>query len=93
MDGDRRAAHHALTAVAEWTTGTTIRAVEFTWIAPAAVVTAGAAGIAVLIRGIDAATSDLAASARRLRRVENALIPVRVETRRARASLDRHHPR
>ena len=63
------------------------------WILPAAVVTVGAAGIAFLLRRLDAATSDLAASTRRLRRVEDALIPVRVETRRARASLDRHDPR
>ncbi|MEO6988705.1 MAG: hypothetical protein ABI239_08655 [Aquihabitans sp.] len=65
---------------------------ELTWIAPAVVVTVGAAAIAVLARHLDAATTELSASARRLRRVEDALIPVRVETRRARASLDRHRP-
>lgn len=93
MDGDGGEPDGPLTAGGKRTKGTTIVTVELTWIAPAVVVTAGAAGIAALIRRLDAAAADLAASARRLRHVEDALIPVRVETRRTRASLDRYDRR
>lgn len=93
MDGNRGEPDRPLTAGGKGAGSTTIVYVELTWIAPAAVITAGAAGIALLIRRIDAAATDLAASARRLRHVEDALIPVRVETRQTRASLDRYDRR
>jgi hypothetical protein len=62
--------------------------VDLAWIAPPAVLLAGAAGVAVLARRLVTAVSELAAAQRRLRRLEDALIPVRVETRRARSSID-----
>jgi hypothetical protein len=63
--------------------------VDLAWIAPPAVLLAGAAGAAVLARRLVVAASELAVAQRRLRRLEDAVIPVRVETRRARASIDR----
>jgi len=63
--------------------------VDLTWIAPPAVLLVGAAGVAVLLRRIVAATEEVAGSQRRFRRLEDAMIPVRVETRRARSSIDR----
>lgn len=59
------------------------------WIAPPIVLVAGAAAIATLLRRIAAAAADLDASQRRFRRLEDALIPVRVESQRARRSVDR----
>jgi hypothetical protein len=67
--------------------------VDAAWFAPSAVLIAGAAGAAVLLRRLAGAVTELAASQRRLRRLEDAMIPVRVETRRARASIDRHRHR
>lgn len=61
---------------------------DLAWIAPPAVLLAGAAGAAVLARRLVAEATELAVARRRLRRLEDALIPVRVETRRARASID-----
>jgi hypothetical protein len=63
--------------------------VEAAWFAPPAVLALGALGAAVLLRRIADAVSEVAASQRRFRRLEDAMIPVRVETRRARASIDR----
>lgn len=59
------------------------------WFAPPAVLVIGALGAAALLRRIAGAIEDVGASRRRVRRLEDALIPVRVETRRARASIDR----
>jgi hypothetical protein len=64
-------------------------AVDATWIAPSVVFIGGAAASAVLIRRITAAVAELQGSQRRFRRLEDALIPVRVESRRARTSIDR----
>lgn len=61
---------------------------DLAWIAPPLVLLAGAAGIAVALRRVARATTELAASHRRSRRIEDALIPIRVETRRARSSVD-----
>lgn len=43
----------------------------------------------MLVRQLVRAVAELDASQRRFRRIEHALIPVRVETRRARASIER----
>ncbi len=67
----------------------TISAVDAAWFAPSVVLIAGAAGSAVLLRRIVAAVAELQGSQRRFRRLEDALIPVRVEARRARTSIDR----
>jgi hypothetical protein len=64
--------------------------VEAAWIVPSVVLTVGAAAAAVLLRRIAVAAQELAQSGRRLRRVEDALIPVRVETGRTREALGRY---
>lgn len=66
---------------------------DLTWIAPPAVLGIGAAAAAVLLRSIARATDDAASAHRRFRRLEDGLIPLRVETRRTRESLDRMHRR
>jgi len=63
--------------------------VDAAWFAPSAVVVVGALGAAAMLRRIGETVTELNASRRRIRRLEDALIPVRVETRRARASIDR----
>lgn len=60
-----------------------------TWIAPPAVLGLGAAAVAVVLRMIAKATDDAQAAHRRFRRLEDGLIPLRVETRRTRESVDR----
>ncbi|QXC61938.1 hypothetical protein KSP35_03725 [Aquihabitans sp. G128] len=62
---------------------------DLAWIAPPAVLIAGAAGVAVLLRRIATALDEVATSQRRFRRIEDAMIPIRVEARRARTSIDR----
>ncbi|CAN5179792.1 hypothetical protein BH23ACT2_BH23ACT2_17980 [soil metagenome] len=62
---------------------------DIAWIAPPVVLVAGAATSALLLRRIGQAVVDLAGSQRRFRRMEDALIPVRVEANRARTSIDR----
>jgi hypothetical protein len=49
----------------------------------------GAAATALLLRRIGAAVDAIADAQRRTRRLEDTLVPVHVETRRARRSLDR----
>jgi hypothetical protein len=63
--------------------------VDTTWIAPSAVLGIGAAAAAALLRAIARATDEAQAAHRRFRRLEDGLIPLRVETRRTRDSLDR----
>jgi hypothetical protein len=67
--------------------------VDTTWIAPPAIVGLGAIAAAVLVRALATATAEAEAARRRFRRLEDGLIPLRVETRRARASLDERHRR
>ncbi|CAN5404656.1 hypothetical protein BH10ACT1_BH10ACT1_27420 [soil metagenome] len=62
---------------------------DLAWIAPPAVLLVGAAGVAVLLRRIAASLDDLSGSQRRFRRLEDAMIPIRVESRRTRSSIDR----
>lgn len=62
---------------------------DFSWFAPVAVLLIGAGAAIVLVRQLVTAIAELDASQRRFRRIEHALIPVRVETRRARASIER----
>lgn len=62
---------------------------DTTWIAPSAVLGIGAAAAAALLRAIARATDEAQAAHRRFRRLEDGLIPLRVETRRTRDSLDR----
>ncbi len=62
---------------------------DATWIAPPAVLGLGAAAAAWLLRSIAKATDEAQAAHRRFRRLEDGLIPLRVETRRTRDSLDR----
>ena len=61
---------------------------DATWIAPAFVLLAASAAMAGLVVKLRDASRDLARSARRLQHLEHGLIPVRVETRRLRASND-----
>jgi hypothetical protein len=63
--------------------------VDIAWIAPPVALLAGAGAVALLARRLATALDEVHASHRRLRRVEDSLIPVRVETRRAGRSLDR----
>lgn len=62
---------------------------DVTWFAPVVILLIGAGGAAVLVRRLAIAVAELAASQRRFHRIEQALIPVRVETRRTRASIER----
>lgn len=66
---------------------------DTTWIAPPAVLGLGAAAAALLLRAITKATDEAQAAHRRFRRLEDGLIPLRVETRRTRESVDRMHRR
>ncbi len=66
---------------------------DTTWIAPSAVLGIGAAAAAALLRAIARATDEAQSAHRRFRRLEDGLIPLRVETRRTRDSLDRMHRR
>ena len=66
---------------------------DTTWIAPPAVLGIGAAAVAYLLRAITKATGEAEAAHRRFRRLEDGLIPLRVETRRTRDSVDRMHRR
>lgn len=66
---------------------------DTTWIVPPAILGLGAAAAAVLLRAIATSTADAQAARRRFRRLEDGLIPLRVETRRTRDSLDRLHRR
>lgn len=60
------------------------------WLVPSLVLLLGAFGVAVLARRLADVTEQARSAQRRFRGVEHALIPVRVETRRVRASVDRH---
>jgi len=62
--------------------------VDATWFAPPVALLLGAGAIAVALRRVVTALDEVATSQRRVRRLEDALIPVRVEARRARRSLD-----
>ncbi|MCB0957955.1 MAG: hypothetical protein KDB04_00330 [Acidimicrobiales bacterium] len=62
---------------------------DSTWIAPPAVLGLGALGAAALLRALASAVEDAEAARRRFRKLEDGLIPVRVETRRTRGSVDR----
>lgn len=64
---------------------------DVTWFAPAIVLLIGAVGAFVLVRRLAVAAAELSASQRRFHRLDQALIPVRVETRRTRASIERMH--
>ena len=61
---------------------------DVTWFAPLVVLLAGAAAAARLVRRIPQAAGGVASSQRRFHRLEEALIPLRVETRRTRGSVD-----
>ena len=63
--------------------------VDAAWIAPSLVLGGGAALAAVILRRIADAVGDVNASQRRLRRLEDSLIPLRVENRRVRRSSER----
>jgi len=58
-------------------------------IAPVAVSALGALAVAGLARRLLDAAKDLSTSRRHLGRLDQALIPIRVETRATRASIDR----
>jgi hypothetical protein len=63
--------------------------VDLAWLAPPVIVLLGAAGAADAAAGHRPRLEDVEAARRRVRRLDDALIPLRVETRRARESLDR----
>lgn len=75
--------------VPDLATAATLALVDATWIAPPLVLTIGAAAAAALLRAVARATEQADAAQRRFRKVEHALIPVRVETRRVRRAVDR----
>ena len=62
---------------------------DASWIAPPAVLGLGAAATAVLLRMIAKATEEAQSAQRRFRRLEDGLIPIRVEARRTRESVER----
>ncbi|MGI8710634.1 MAG: hypothetical protein ACR2LA_06550 [Acidimicrobiales bacterium] len=62
---------------------------DIAWIAPPAVLLAGAGATAVLCRRLAVAVSEARTAERRLRRLEQGLIPVRIESRRLGATVDR----
>ncbi|MCB0971488.1 MAG: hypothetical protein KDA97_08235 [Acidimicrobiales bacterium] len=62
---------------------------DMTWIAPPAVLGIGAAAAALLVRAISSATDEARDAVRRMNRLEGSLVPLRVETRRTRGSVDR----
>ena len=66
---------------------------DTTWLAPPVVLGIGAGVAAVLVRMITRATDEAQAAHRRFRRIEDGLIPLRVDTRRTRDSVDRMHRR
>lgn len=66
---------------------------DTTWIAPPAMLGLGAAAAALLLRAIAKATDEAQRAHRRFRHLEDGLIPLRVETRRTRGSVDRMHRR
>lgn len=70
----------------------TLVVVELTWFAPVIVLLVGAVGTIVLARRVADASDELAVSLRRFAGLERALVPVRVQTRRARAAVDRRRP-
>jgi hypothetical protein len=67
--------------------------VDAAWIAPPAVLTLGALAAAALARRVAQAADEVRDAQRRFRRLEHALIPIRVETKRARTGIDRLHHR
>jgi hypothetical protein len=67
--------------------------VDAAWITPPAVLLTGAAAVAILVRKLQQAADEARSAGRRFRRLEDGLIPIRVETRRTRASVDRMHRR
>lgn len=88
MDGNPPPHDAPLTANESGVAAAILGTVQTAWIASPAVLAAGAVAAVVLLRRIADAASELASSQRRFRRVEDAMIPLRVETRRARTSLD-----
>lgn len=67
----------------------TLVVVELIWLAPVMVLLVGAIGVVVLARQVADARDDLSSSLRRFAGVERALVPVRVQSHRARAAVDR----
>ena len=67
----------------------TLTSVDSTWIAPPAVLGVGAIAVAFVLRAIATAVEEAEAARRRFRKLEDGLIPLRVETRRTRGSVDR----
>lgn len=63
------------------------------WIVPCLVLLVGACAVSVLARRLADTVDEARRAQRRFRGIEHALIPVRVETRRVRGSVDRHHRR
>lgn len=59
------------------------------WFASPIALLLGAVAVGLLVVQIGRATDELSGAGRRTRRLDDALIPVRVETRRARASIER----
>ena len=62
---------------------------DLTWLAPSIVLLAFVVGISAMARRLGDAAEDARTAQRRFRTVEQALIPVRVQTRQLRASVDR----
>lgn len=67
----------------------TLVVVELIWFAPVTVLLVGAIGVVVLARQVADARDGLASSLRRFVGLERALVPVRVQSQRARAAVDR----
>ena len=67
--------------------------VDVTWFVPVVILLLGAVAVLVVVRQLAQASAELEASRRRFQRIEEALIPLRVEARRTRASNDHLHHR
>ncbi|MCB1031588.1 MAG: hypothetical protein KDA95_09635 [Acidimicrobiales bacterium] len=67
--------------------------VNSAWLVPPTVLVIGAFAAALIGRAITSALNDADAARRRFRKLEDGLIPLRVETRRVRGSVDRFESR
>lgn len=70
-----------------------MNSVNSAWLVPPTVLVIGAFAAALIGRAITSALNDADAARRRFRKLEDGLIPLRVETRRVRGSVDRFESR
>lgn len=66
---------------------------DVVWFVPVTVLIVGSVLAVAGVRRLAAALTELADAQRRVARVEHALVPLRVESRRTRASIEQIHRR